>query len=194
VEIPGERLLFPREYFLCRNLSEPVDLGRRFSAAICLEVAEHFEADSGKHLIQTLTKHADFVLFSAACPGQTGQHHVNCQWPAYWQELFNQCGYVCSDEVRWRIWEDSRVEPWYRQNLLIARRDPTQAGKEPRIRAVLHPEIAKLILREATLDQFPVTWLKSSADSCRWAGTLRVPFRALANKLGRRFSKADPSD
>ena len=31
------------------------------------------------------------------------------------------------------------VEPWYRQNLFVAVKDPVKAGKEPRIPAVVHP-------------------------------------------------------
>jgi hypothetical protein len=31
------------------------------------------------------------------------------------------------------------IEPWYRQNLFAAFKDPDNAGKEPRIPAVVHP-------------------------------------------------------
>jgi len=141
VEIPRDRLLFPSDKFHCRDLCAPVDLGRRFELAICLEVAEHLDQDAGRILIRTLTKHADVILFSAACPGQSGQHHVNCQWPEYWQALFNSEGYACDDSPRWTIWDDSLIEVWYRQNIFIARRDPG-AGKEPRIKSIIHPEMA----------------------------------------------------
>lgn len=116
-------------------------LGRRFEAALCLEVAEHLHKAHASRLIDCLAAHTDYVVFSAACPEQRGQHHVNCEWPAYWQALFNERHFVCDDGVRWRIWNDDRIEPWYRQNLFIARRDSASAGLEPRLRAVVHPGV-----------------------------------------------------
>ena len=47
----------------------------------------------------------------------TGQNHINCQWPAYWQALFNQSGFWCDDRIRWEIWTEADIEPWYRQRL-----------------------------------------------------------------------------
>ena len=145
VEIPPDQLLFPPDKFHCRDLGAPVDLGRRFELVICLEVAEHLEQGSGRILIRTLTQHADVILFSAACPGQFGQHHVNCQWPEYWQALFNSEGYACDDSPRWTIWDDSMIEGWYRQNIFMARRDP-DAGREPRIKSIIHPEMRRIVV------------------------------------------------
>ena len=129
---------------LC-DLSNPFSLGRRFDVAFCLEVAEHLPESSSVGLISSIAAHSDAILFSAACPGQPGQHHVNCQWPCYWQELFNGEGYVCDDSVRWQIWDDRRIEPWYRQNIFWARREPQYAGREPRLKAVIHPEFGGMI-------------------------------------------------
>ena len=109
VAIPAAELQFPLENFLVRDLSQPLDLGREFDLVMCLEVAEHLTDGNARQLINNLTRHANAVLFSAACPGQAGQHHVNCQWPAYWQALFNQQGYVCRDWPRWAIWNDHRI-------------------------------------------------------------------------------------
>jgi hypothetical protein len=123
------------------DLSSPFQLGRRYDVVLCLEVAEHLPERSAASLISSIVLHADTVFFSAACPGQGGQHHVNCQWPIYWQELFNQNGFVCDDSVRWKIWDNPHIEPWYRQNLFCARLDQLNAGREPRLRSVIHPEI-----------------------------------------------------
>ena len=144
VEIPEDQLLFPSDKFQCLDLGAPVDLGHRFELVICLEVAEHLDQGSSRILIRTLTRHADVILFSAACPGQCGQHHVNCQWPKYWQGLFNSEGYACEDSARWKIWDDPLIEFWYRQNIFTARRNPN-AGKEPRIKSIIHPEMHRLM-------------------------------------------------
>jgi SAM-dependent methyltransferase len=123
------------------NLTQAWRLERRFDVVLCLEVAEHLNEPHAPTLIDALVDHTDYVVFSAACPNQRGQHHVNCQWPEYWQSLFNQREFVCSDEVRWRIWDDERIEPWYRQNMFVATRDKSMAGLDPRIRPVLHPGV-----------------------------------------------------
>jgi hypothetical protein len=116
-------------------------LGRRFEAALCLEVAEHLHEAHTSRLIDCLAAHTDYIVFSGTCPEHHGQHHVNFEWPAYWQSLFNERHFVCDDGVRWRIWNDDRIEPWYRQNLFVVRRDSTSAGLEPRLRAVVHPGV-----------------------------------------------------
>ena len=127
--------------FEIRDASEPFDLHRRFDCVICLEVAEHLHEKSTRALIGSLCKHGDLVFFSAARPEQFGQNHVNCQWPSYWQGLFNAEGFTCIDDVRWRMWSDTDIEPWYRQNIFRAMRDPSFAGSEPRIPSVVHPDM-----------------------------------------------------
>jgi len=59
------------------------------------------------------------VLFSAAVPGQGGEHHVNEQPPEYWRSLFAERGYDCFDFLRARLRDRSDVRPWYRYNTLI---------------------------------------------------------------------------
>jgi SAM-dependent methyltransferase len=144
VDIPEAQMLFDRSHFVRQNLGTQWDLGRRFEAALCLEVAEHLEEEFAETLIDGLVRHSDWIVFSAACPGQPGQHHVNCQWPAYWQGLFNARGYTCDDALRWRLWDVPGVDPWYKQNMFIARRS-AEAGREPRMRAVVHPEMIPCI-------------------------------------------------
>lgn len=143
--VPGNALLVERAVVEQRDLTKPFDLGTRFELALCLEVAEHLPPIAAAGLIASIVEHADTVLYSAACPDQFGQHHVNCQWPSYWQALFNRHGFVCDDSARWEIWNDTRIEPWYRQNIFVARRDPANAGGEPRIRSVVHPDMVHLL-------------------------------------------------
>ena len=59
------------------------------------------------------------MLFSAAIPGQPGTHHINEQFPWYWQKLFARHGYVALDVVRPRVRHNPAVEPWYSQNVLL---------------------------------------------------------------------------
>lgn len=148
IAIAPEKFLVAKTLFRQQDLTQAWNLDRRFEVVLCLEVAEHLDAQFAGNLIEALTRHGDTVIFGAACPGQSGQHHVNCQWPGYWQKLFNERGYACADEVRWRIWQDERIEAWYRQNMFIARRDPVGAGHEPRIPPVVHPGILEPMLQD----------------------------------------------
>ena len=145
-ELASRQLLFPPSHFKMQDLTKEWCLNRKFDVAICLEVAEHLDERYASVLIDTLIKHSSVIVFSAASPNQPGQHHVNLQWPKYWQELFNQHGYSCTDSLRWKIWDDDTIEPWYRQNVMKAIYNPEMAGREPRIPSVIHPEIMKKII------------------------------------------------
>ncbi|NJM37001.1 MAG: methyltransferase domain-containing protein [Akkermansiaceae bacterium] len=139
------------QFFYHADITKPVNLKRKFDVALCLEVAEHVDEYFASHLIEILTAHADVIYFSAACPDQPGQHHVNCQWPSYWQNLFNQKGFDCYDELRWQIWDNTQIEPWYRQNIFMARKADKIAGKEKRIKAAIHPELYKIMSWESNV-------------------------------------------
>ena len=182
ITVPTETFLVSQRFFLQQDLCQIWSLGRRFDVALCLEVAEHLDEGCAATLIDSLTAHADRIVFSAACPGQPGQHHVNCQWPNWWQKRFNDRGYTCHDAIRWRIWEETEIEPWYRQNIFEARRDEARAGMEPRIPSVIHPdfvvdvarrEIAQAQLRQIEYGALPLSWY------------LTTPWQALARKAGR---------
>ena len=167
------------------DLNQPLDLKRKFELVVCLEVAEHLDPSSAPTIVESLCRHGDTILFSAAAPGQGGTHHVNCQWPSYWQSLFNRNGFACSDKVRWQIWEEPSVEPWYRQNLMRVTRDPVTAGKEPRIVPVLHPDM---------LPSYSHIFLEQHRElieqgGMRWPWYLTAPARAAAAKLKSRFGR-----
>ena len=137
---PAEELVVLPELIVKQDFREDWGLGRRFDVALCLEVAEHLDEETGDKLVASLCEHSDLVVFSAAAPYQDGDHHVNCQWPAHWQEKFNREGFACEDAIRWILWDNQRIEPWYRQNLFIARKSG-EAGAEGRIKSVYHPEM-----------------------------------------------------
>jgi SAM-dependent methyltransferase len=101
------------------DLTKPLDVGRRFDLANCLEVAEHLPAEAAPVMVENLVRLAPVVVFSAAIPAQYGIHHVNCQWPEYWTALFERHGYSPISLLRWQIWENAEVAWWYRQNLTI---------------------------------------------------------------------------
>jgi SAM-dependent methyltransferase len=187
--IDEDTLLFSKECFRQQDLTLEWSLGRRFDVALCLEVAEHLSPSSALVLIKALVSHSDVIVFSGACPGQAGQHHINCRWPEYWQGLFNAHGYVCDDSARWSIWDNDDIDPWYRQNTFVATR-AAEAGREPRIKSVIHPQMIagqyvdlKVFQEQERTSLF--AQLESGAQSVWWY--LALPVRAYVAKLRRRF-------
>ncbi len=117
--VDKSKIVINEDNYKAYDLREPFDLGRKYDLVLCLEVAEHIPEKSAGNLISSLCKHSDTVLFSAAIPGQVGQNHVNEQWPLYWDKEFNHYGYKRVDAIRPLIWNDDRVDVWYKQNIFI---------------------------------------------------------------------------
>ena len=129
--VPREALEIDESQFLAADLSKPIDLEQEFDLALCVEVAEHLPVADARTLVESVTRHAPAVLFSAAIPGQGGTEHVNEAWPAFWFDYFAAADFVCFDVIRSKIWADPSVAPWYRQNLLLfIRRDAARAEQD----------------------------------------------------------------
>ena len=112
-------LQFPQDRFQSCDLSKPFNLARKFDLAISLEVAEHLPRDCAANFVDSITRLAPAVLFSAAIPLQGGNNHINEQWPDKWAELFKKHDYLPVDFIRKRVWENEAVEWWYAQNTLL---------------------------------------------------------------------------
>jgi SAM-dependent methyltransferase len=112
-------LQIAQDHFQAIDLTKPFALGRVFDLAISLEVAEHLPAECAAAFIESLTRLAPFVLFSAAIPFQGGDCHINEQWQDKWVELFQRHSYVPIDFIRKRVWQNEAVYWWYSQNTLL---------------------------------------------------------------------------
>ena len=130
--VPAAEREIPEELFLERDLAQPLSLDRTFDLALCLEAAEHLPPEAAVPFVESLTRVAPIIVFSAAIPRQGGTGHFNEQWPSYWVKLFASCGYECLDLLRERLWTNDAVETWYRQNMLCF-----VAGDRPELRARL---------------------------------------------------------
>ncbi len=168
-------LVIPRENFVHHDLRQDRDFGRRFDLAMSLEVAEHLPAERAAGFVGWLTGLSDIVLFSAATPQQGGKNHFNEQWQDYWAELFAARDYVPADFIRARIWDDSRIATWYRQNLLVY----VRRNRLPELRlqhgagtpgplSIVHPEVflAKLD-RAATVGGVLKRWRRALRRSLK---------------------------
>ncbi len=147
-------LRISKEYFqsVNLNLSKDIKLDTEFDLVLCLEVAEHLFDTSAKQLIEFLTNAGNNIIFSAAVPFQTGENHYNEQWPDYWQKLFKEQGYVFIDIFRDKIWNDTRVNWWYRQNLFLVTNDPglvkQYSNKIFNGHSRVHPELLSIYIAE----------------------------------------------
>ena len=134
--VKAGQLEIPKEKFNAVDLRNSWDLKRKFDLVISLEVAEHLPDSSATVFVESLTRHSDTIIFSAAIPGQGGQHHINEQWPAYWEKKFAVHGFYFHDVLRPLVWDNAKIDWWYRQNIFLVNR---QKSAVP-VQAMVHPD------------------------------------------------------
>lgn len=138
--IDNATLRIEQSQFRAVDLRQGFTLDRTFDLVQSLEVAEHLDGSCADAFVDSLARHSDTVLFSAAIPGQRGFHHVNEQWPSYWAAKFARAGFNAFDVIRPRIWQDQRIDLWYRQNILIFSRVLSSDASSTNL-DIVHPEI-----------------------------------------------------
>jgi SAM-dependent methyltransferase len=161
--VGSEDLMIPPDRFCAADLSQPIHMGRRFDLVQSLEVAEHLPSDRAAGFIRTLTDHSSLVMFSAAVPGQGGEHHLNEQPLEYWRDRFRAQGYVAIDCVRPQLAMNLQVQNWYRYNLIVYAAEDHISKLPDRLRAFQVPENERLReywplpdrLRHAVIRQLP---------------------------------------
>ena len=117
--IDASRLAIPQTSFFSRNIAEPFSLDQKFDLVQSLEVAEHLNEFSADIFIDNLTQHGPLILFSAAIPGQGGEHHVNEQPWEYWRRKFADHQYEVFDYLRPRVRDDKTIYFCYRFNSFL---------------------------------------------------------------------------
>lgn len=182
----GDDLLqIPRSYFQAIDLRKSFALGKRFDLAVSLEVAEHLPKRSSDEFVESLTKLAPAILFSAAIPYQGGNHHINECWPEEWAQKFANRGYLLVDCIRKRVWDNRAVEWWYAQNaFLFAQRD-----------LIARNEKLTNELERTNLQQLSLVHPRNFLDVVKPArpvgvgvfGAFRLLFSALRNAILRRI-------
>jgi SAM-dependent methyltransferase len=133
--IDAEMLRIPQSSFLARDVSQPFSLGRRFDLVQSLETAEHLPEASAETFIDNLIGHGSLILFSAAIPGQGGEHHINEQPWEYWRAKFAARGFELYDFLRPRICDDATIYFCYRFNSFIFAHGSTTQSLPAAVRA-----------------------------------------------------------
>lgn len=150
--IQKEDLLISSENFRAYDLQKPFNLGVQYDLVISLEVAEHLPESSADIFIESLTKHGQVILFSAAIPKQGGFMHINEQYPSYWQRKFAQYDFFFYDLLRPAIWNNNQVQVWYKQNMfLVAHKSNVIAQKYTICNFIdlIHPHLYEQKARQA---------------------------------------------
>ncbi len=101
------------------DLTEPLNIDRKFDLAISLEVGEHLPEERAQSFVEDICRTSTKVLFGAAIPEQGGVGHINEQWQSYWARLFSELDYKAFDVIRPKIWSNSNIPLWYKQNTIL---------------------------------------------------------------------------
>lgn len=136
--------------FLPIDLEIVFNLNRKFDIVFCLEVVEHIDPKFSDDIVLSLISHSEVILFSAAIPYQDGFGHVNEQWPYYWAEKFKKYDYNFLDIIRPKIWNDPRINFWYKQNIFLVVKGSNALFNKYSSNnlALVHPELfEKVVLK-----------------------------------------------
>jgi hypothetical protein len=134
-------LIIDRRNFVSADLASGFDLGRQFDLVQSLEVAEHLPQAASSRFIAALVRHSrGLVMFSAAPPGQGGEHHINEQPYEFWRELFRAHGYSAVDYVRPRVAKDQLLSFWYRHNVMLYVSDDVMRCLPEEVRETVVPD------------------------------------------------------
>ncbi|UJP64173.1 methyltransferase domain-containing protein [Mongoliitalea daihaiensis] len=125
------------------DLEKPFNLKKEFDLVISLEVAEHLKESSADIFIESISKHSNNIIFSAAIPWQGGQNHLNEQWPNYWEAKFKKFGFKIFDLIRPEIWNNEKIEFWYKQNIFLFSKNNFSEVSNPCL-PLIHPDLYKI--------------------------------------------------
>jgi len=135
------QLAIDTNHFLPCDLSKPLHLERKFDLAYSLEVAEHLPEDASDTFVDSLVRHSDVVVFSAAVTGQGGENHINEQPIDYWRKKFGDRGFDAYDFVRDCVGNDPDVRRWYRYNTIVYIKNKVSSNLPDNVRnSVIDPD------------------------------------------------------
>jgi hypothetical protein len=107
-ELPQSQLLVDKSLIL--NLDCCVRSGRHFDLVLCLETAQHVESEHSSSLVESLVRHGDIMLFSAALPGKIDLHHAMNSYQFSGSSGLPDLDFNVHD-LRPRIWTDHASPP-----------------------------------------------------------------------------------
>lgn len=116
--------------FDCSDSGELPVLGK-FDLAYSIEVGEHIPEAFARNFVKYISSLSDFVIFSAAFPGQGGQGHINEQPQEYWRDLFLLEGFGFQTDQTLEFsnrLRENNFRGWLPKNCQIFRRHQIDTG------------------------------------------------------------------
>ncbi len=101
------------------NLKKPLDLKKKFDLVWSFEVIEHIHPEFEQIFLNTLVRHSDRVIISAAVPGQGGHGHFNEQLPGYWIKRFSELGFQLNEDMTACL---RNIDEMHAKNILVFER------------------------------------------------------------------------
>lgn len=147
--VKNDILVISKEEFTSWDLRKKVVEGKKYDIAISLEVAEHLPEYCADVFVDSLIGLSDLILFSAAIPNQGGVGHINEQPLHYWIKKFNKKGYMFYDVIRPKVWNNTDVSFWYKQNVVVFVKSDSKSATlivdaHERIVDLAHPELLQI--------------------------------------------------
>jgi hypothetical protein len=119
----------PEHWFIQHDLTRPLNHwpNSRFHLVTCLEVAEHLPPDAHHTLADTIAYHitpGGLLIFSAAPPGQAGEHHIGCRPAREWRSLLHERGISYREDYTRQLahligWVSGPASHWLAANLQV---------------------------------------------------------------------------
>jgi hypothetical protein len=112
----------------------PDHLAQPFDLISCLEVAEHLPLEAHGTLVDSIARHlrpkpdfygeSGYVIFSAAPPGQAGEHHIGCRPAVEWRSMFHDRGLSFREDYTRQLahlfgWVSGPASHWLAANLQV---------------------------------------------------------------------------
>lgn len=89
-----------RDVYRYHDLIQPLNIGQKFDLVTCIEVAEHLPERAAPTLCRTLGVHCrQWLVFSAAAPGQGGEGHITLKPGYWWRDILYRYGGMTYDEL-----------------------------------------------------------------------------------------------
>lgn len=130
------------------NEIDQLNLDRKFSLCISVEVLEHLLPKTTEMFINKLCESSDVVLFSAAYKNQGGINHINERVHSDWFKFFERNSYEVYDLFREKLWDNQAIQVWHRQNIFLYVRNHSDVSlmlKSKGIKPMVNPSFMNCV-------------------------------------------------
>jgi len=117
--IDGDKTVGEKPYIKFHDFNDGImPLDEKFDLVYSIEFLEHVYERYMPNYMDLFQK-GNYIIVSAATPGQGGHHHVNEQHYDYWIEKFDQYGFTYQPDVVSEIIEVSKNKPFMSKNMMF---------------------------------------------------------------------------